>query len=118
MKVVKGDFKGKRARVVKGFVGGHVISLGLRAKYHLGKDIHAVYRTADNKELGAGRVLLIILLGATIIGLIIAIPMLLLARKRQVTYQITTNDGKEFLAVADRAEGKILDQYVSAPFPA
>ena len=63
-------------------------------------------------EMTGGRMFLIILLGVTVAGLLLAIPMYFAGKKKRVVMAFKTNDGDTLsVAATNNAEAKLLQLY-------
>jgi len=102
----------KRASISRAFVGGkHVLKVG-KTKYKLPDDIEKTKITQEQNEMTGGRMLLIILLGITVIGLILAIPLYFAGKKKRVVMAFKAKDGHTFsVAAANNSEANMLQQY-------
>ena len=112
MKLVSSSEGAKRASISKAFMGGnHVLKIG-GTKYKLPDDISKTKVTQDQNEMTGGRMFLIIILGITVFGLILAIPMYFAGKKKRVVMAFLANDGHEFSVVAsNNNEASMLQQY-------
>ena len=112
MKLVSSSWGAKRASISKSFLGGkHVIKAGGK-KIKLPDDIAKSTITHEQNEMTGGRMLLIIILAITIIGLILAIPLYFAGKKKRVVMAFKTIEGDTFSVVATtNAETKMLGQY-------
>ena len=112
MQLTSSSFKARRASISKSFLGGkHVIKAGGK-KIKLPDDIAKSTITHEQNEMTGGRMILIIILAITIIGLILAIPIYFFSKKKRVVMAFKTIDGDTFSVVAStNAETKMLEQY-------
>lgn len=68
--------------------------------------------TLAQSEMTGGRMLLIILLAITVIGLILAIPLYFAAKKKRVNLAIKTKAGDTILvAASNNSEARLLQKY-------
>lgn len=112
MRLISSSEGAKRASISKSFVGGkHVIKVG-KNKYKLPDDIEKTKVTQEQNEMTGGRMLLIIILAITIIGLILAIPLYFAGKKKRVVMAFKANDGHTFsVAASNNSEAQMLQQY-------
>lgn len=112
MQITRGKAAGKRGRIVKSFTGKDLISFGGQ-KYKL-SDTDVSIRCINKEEKKSAAVMFFVaLLAITVIGLLLAIPLFIVAGKRQmVTIQIDTPKEKGVIAVVEKEEWKILSKYV------
>lgn len=115
MKVTQGDFQGKRGSVYRSILGKPTVKIAGQ-QLVLGKDFKTVKLLTREEKRGFWTMVIILALGITIIGLIIAIPWLIVSKQVQATVGFETNDGKRFVATADKAEWAILSQHLTATF--
>jgi hypothetical protein len=113
MNITRGVAAGKSGRVVKSFLTGNDIISFSGHKYKL-SDPTVRVRCINKEEKKSAVVMIVVaILALTLIGLILAIPLFILAGKRQiVTVQIDTPEEKGIIAVVDKDEWKILSKYV------
>lgn len=116
MQITQGSLQGKNARVVRDVFKGPVLQVNGNS-YRLKSDIEEIRLISKDESKSALKLFFIILLGCTLVGLIIAIPMLIAHRKVLATIAIRTRDGVGFVAQADTAEWKIVSKYVTAELP-
>lgn len=116
MKITQGSLAGNRARIVKDIFKGNVLQVAGKT-YVLSSDISELHILSKEESRSAGQMFLILLLGITIIGLIIAIPMLIAHKKIDAQMAIKMTDGTAFVAHVDRAEWKALLKYQTAKLP-
>ena len=77
MKIIEGDFVGRKGSITYGFQGPiFEIRLGIldTKKYKLPKDIETIKLLNKDEQRTVGQLIIIILLAITLIGLILAIP--------------------------------------------
>lgn len=112
MELVTCSWDAKRASLTKSFVGGRdVIKVGSR-KFTLPDDIEKTKVTSEQNEMTGGRMLLIILLAITIIGLLLAIPLYFAGKKKRLTMALKAKSGETFSVVAsNNSEWKVLQKY-------
>lgn len=112
MKLINSSEGAKRASISKAFVGGkHALKVG-KTKYKLPDDIAKTKVTQEQNEMTGGRMLLIILLGVTVIGLILAIPLYFVGKKKRVVMAFQANDGHTFsVAASNNNEASMLQHY-------
>lgn len=112
MKLIYSSEGAKRASISKHFqIGKPKLKVGGK-KYVLPDDIEKCKVTSEQNEMTGGRMLLIILLAITIIGLLLAIPLYFAAKKKRVVMAFKAKDGHEFSVMAsDNLETQILNKY-------
>ena len=112
MKLISSSWGAKRASISQSFMGSkHIIKAGGK-KIKLPDDIAKSRITSEQSEMTGGRMLLIIILGITIIGLILAIPLYFAGKKKRVVMAFKTNEGDTLSVMATtNAETKMLQQY-------
>lgn len=115
VKVTQGDFQGKRGRVFRSMVGKPTVKVAGHALV-LGRDFKTVKLLTKEERRGFLTMVIILALGVTLIGLIIAIPWFIVSKKVQATVGFETNDGKRFVAVTDKAEWAIVSEHLTAAF--
>lgn len=111
MKVIEGDFLNNSVTVNKRLFGKYVIEIA-GEKFVLPDDITRLVVLNKTEDRSFWKMLMIILLGVTIIGLIIAIPWLIVSKKHGATIGVQTRSGRKFVFVADNATWRILKNYV------
>ena len=116
MKITQGSLTGKDARIVKDVFKGYTLRVGGNT-YKLNGDLNQVRLLSKEESRSAGKLFLILLLGVTIVGLVIAIPMMIAHRKVLATVVIRLNDGTAFVAQADRKEWGLLSKYQTVDLP-
>jgi hypothetical protein len=116
MRVTKGSLAGQQGRVVRDIIKGPVIQVSGRT-YVLASGIAEVHLLSKEESRSVFRMILILLLGVTFIGLIIAIPMLIGSKTVDAQVAIKTNDGTAFVASVDRDEWKLLSRFRTANLP-
>jgi hypothetical protein len=83
MKIVKGTFADTNVPIVNDIFHGPQFKLDGKT-YQIKKDIEKVQLIKKEESKSAGKMFLILLLGITVIGLIIAIPLLIALEDVQV----------------------------------
>ncbi len=116
MQITQGSLQGKKASVVKDVFKGYVLQVNGNS-YRLKSDIEEIRLISKEESKSALKLFFIILLGCTLVGLIIALPMLIAHRKVLATIAIRTSDGIGFVAQADTSEWKVISKYVTAELP-
>ena len=113
MELIMASNGAKRASLTKTFRGKDILKIG-KDKFELPNDILKVKVTTENNEITAFRMLLIIILAFTIIGLILAIPLYLAAKKKRIVIALKVITGETFsIATSNNYETKILSKYSS-----
>lgn len=112
MKLISSSEGAKRASISKAFIGGkHVIIVG-KNEYRLPNDIEKAKVTQEQNEMTGGRMLLIIILGVTIVGLLLVIPLYFAGKKKRVVMAFKANDGHVFsVAAVNNTEAQMVQQY-------
>lgn len=112
MELIASSFGAKKAALAKSFITGKdIIKVGSN-KYTLPDDIEKTKITAQQNEMTGGRMLLIILLAITIIGLILAIPLYFAGKKKRMTMAFKAKSGDTFTVAATKnSEWEILQKY-------
>lgn len=116
MKIIRGSLTGERGDIIRDVFRGAILDINGKT-YKLSKDVEELRLITKEESRSAFKMFLILLLGITIIGLVIAIPMLITHRKVQATVAIRLKDGTAFVAVADRSEWEALSKYRSIKLP-
>lgn len=112
MELVSSTFGAKKASLSKTLLSGKDMLKVGKSKYVLSKDIEKVKISHEQNELTGTRMLLIIILALTVIGLLLAIPMCLAAKKKRVVMAFLANDGESFsIMTSNNKETKILSKY-------
>jgi hypothetical protein len=112
MKVITCSWGATRASVTTSFLGGKTVIKAGKRKVTLPDDAAKTQVTQEENEMTAGRVLLIILLAVTVIGLVLAIPLYFAGKRKRVTMVIRTNDGETLhVAATNNREWKLLRGY-------
>jgi len=113
MKLITASYGAKRASLTRTFTGKDILKVG-KSKFELPKDILKVKITTEKNEMTGLRMLLIIFLAITVIGLILAIPLYFSAKKKRVIMAFKTVNGETFsIATSNNYETKILSKYSS-----
>lgn len=111
MRLISSSWDAKRASIYKGFIGGHVIKVG-RKKFKLPDDIAKTKITQEQNEMTGWRMLLIVFFALTIIGIVLAIPLYFVSKKKRLVMAFKSVSGDTFSVVATtNAETKMLQQY-------
>ena len=112
MKLIHASWKARGARLLKSFVGGKdIIKVG-RKKIRLPQDIVKAKMGSQAIGLTWIRVLIIVLLGITVVGLVLAIPLFFMFKKKRLTISFETHDGETFSVMAtSNREFKRLQAY-------
>lgn len=116
MKVTQGSLKGKKAYVIRDVFKGDVLQVAGKT-YTLSKDVEEMHVLQKEESKSAVSMILILLLGVTIIGLIIAIPMLIAHKKVLAVVGIKFKDGVAFVGTADKGEWQTLSKYQPVALP-
>jgi len=112
MELIASSFGAQKASLTKSFVGGKdIIKVGPK-KFTLPDDIEKTKVTSEQNEMTGGRMLLIVLLAITLIGLILAIPLYFAGKKKRTTMAFKAKSGDTFtVAASSNSEWKILQKY-------
>ncbi|MEM1438274.1 MAG: hypothetical protein AAF680_00185 [Pseudomonadota bacterium] len=112
MQLVSSSEGAKRASISPTFVGGkHVLKVGGK-KYKLPDDIEKTRITQEQNEMTGWRMLLIIILAITVVGILLAIPLYFAGKKKRVVMAIKAKDGHTFsVSASNNKESKMLQQY-------
>jgi len=102
----------KKASLTKSFTGGRdVIKVGSK-KFALPDDIAKAKITQQQIEMTGFRMLLIIILAITVIGLILAIPLYFAGKKKRLVMAFKGHTDETFsVAASNNKEWKILQKY-------
>lgn len=112
MKITRSKSGEGAGRIVRSFLGGDIISFGGK-KYKLASTDVNVHCINKEEYKSTAVMFFVTILAITVIGLILAIPLYIVAGKRQrVTVNIDTPDESGVIAVVDETEWKILSKYV------
>lgn len=112
MELLASSWGAKRASVSKSFVGGKTVIRAGKKKITLPDDVEKTKITLVQNEMTGGRMFLIILLGITLIGLILAIPLYFAGKKKRLTMAIKTKAGDTLtIAASNNAETELLQRY-------
>lgn len=117
MKILRGEYNGKvytTGRVLSGFTGGVIIRLRgrwCRSKLRVPGDLTGLAVINREERWSIGVLFLVVLLAITVIGLVLALPLLFVAKHQETLFRITTPSGT-FDALADRAEWRKLSRYI------
>ncbi|HOW76501.1 MAG TPA: hypothetical protein P5102_04795 [Candidatus Competibacteraceae bacterium] len=87
MKLLACSWDARSASLTKSFMGHDIIKVGAK-KFSLPEDIVKTHVSAEQNEMTALRMLLIIVLAITLIGLLFAIPLYFLSKKKAAHYGI------------------------------
>jgi len=116
VKIIEGDFSGSKGRVINAAFQGPVFEIrsGMLAtqKYKIPKDIETLKLLNKDEKRTIGQLIILIILGITIIGLLLAIPLFVIWKRIDFTIGVKTKDGKKFVAQGDAADWKIVKKYV------
>jgi hypothetical protein len=112
MELIASSFDAKKVSLTKSFMGNKdIIKVG-KQKFKLPSDIDKSKITFEQNEMTGGRMFLIILLAITVIGLILAIPLYFMGKKKRVTMSFKTKTGETFTVLAtNNSESKIIQKY-------
>lgn len=116
MKIIEGDYSGKKARVINAAFQGPVFQIwtGMieTKKYRIPQDIETVKLLNKDEKRTVVQLVILIILAVTIIGLVLAIPLFVIWKRIDFTFGVKTKDGKKFIAQGDASEWRILKKYV------
>ena len=111
MQLLSSSFGAKRARLTKTFLGKDMLKVG-KQKFVLPDDIAKAAMTAEQNEMTGLRMLLILLLSITVIGLILAIPLYFAGKRKRVTMAFKAKSGETFtVAASNNTEAKVIKKY-------
>lgn len=112
MKLIASSWSAKQASIAKAFVGGtHVIKVG-RKKFRLPADIAKTEVAAQQNEMTALRMIVILALALSMVGLVLAIPLYFIAKRKRMTLTVRAKTGETFTVATSRnAEWRMLRQY-------
>ncbi|MDI3489920.1 MAG: hypothetical protein PWP11_1197 [Thauera sp.] len=116
MKVTQGSMAGSSAAVVADIFKGDLLKVSGRV-YKLKQDVAQLKLISKDESRSGWTLLLIVLLAITIIGLILAIPLLMSYKKVQAIVAIKLTDGTAFVGMADKAEWATLSKYQTVDLP-
>lgn len=111
MQLLSSSFRARSAQLTKTFLGSDVIKVG-NMKFSLPDDIARSQIAGYQDSMTGLRMLLIVILAITIIGIILAIPLYFAAKRKRLNMAFETRDGYTFtVASSSNAESKILQKY-------
>ncbi|MCR8922676.1 hypothetical protein NO559_07835 [Dasania sp. GY-MA-18] len=111
MELINSSCGAKRASLSKTLLGKDVIKVG-KQKYVLAEDIIKSKITHSQNEISALRMLVIILLSITVVGLLLAIPLYFMGKKKRATAAFKAKDGTSFSVMSNSSkETAVLNKY-------
>jgi len=114
MELVASSFGAKKASLAKsmmGMGGADIIKVGEK-KFNLPNDIEKTKVIIEQNEMTGMRMLFIILLAITVIGLLLAIPLYFASKKKRLTMAMKTKTHETFtVAASNNNESNILQKY-------
>lgn len=111
MKVIKGEWSGKSARLTRSFLGGPILVVA-RQKFRLPGDFKTIKPLAVDDRRTTGQNLFLLVIALTVIGIPIAILLALLWRPVNATVGFRLNTGQEFIALMQKAEYTALKPFL------
>jgi uncharacterized membrane protein affecting hemolysin expression len=112
MEVITCSWGAKRASVTTSFFGTKTIINAGHKKITLPDDVEKTQVTQEQNEMTGGRMILIILLAVTVIGLLLAIPLYFAGKKKRMTMAIKTKAGETlYIAATTNREWNLLRKY-------
>ncbi len=117
MKIIRGEYNGKEyttGRVLSGFTGGVVIRLRgrwCRSKLKVPGDLTGLVLVNQEERWSIAVLFLVVLLAISVVGVLLAVPLLFVAKRQETLFRIATPRGT-FDALADRAEWRKLSRYI------
>ncbi|MFH0801429.1 MAG: hypothetical protein V2A78_03460 [bacterium] len=116
MKIIEGDFVGSNGRIINAVFQGPIFEIksGIleTTKYKIPKDIEIIKLLNKDEKRTIGQLISLILFAATILGLIIAIPLFVIWKRIDFTIGVKTKDGKKFVAQGDASDWNIVKKYI------
>ncbi len=116
MKIIEGDFVGNKGRIINAAFQGAIFEIqsGVisTTKYKIPKDIETIKLLNKDEKRTAGQLIVLIILGITIIGLLLAIPLFVIWKRIDFTIGVKTKDGKKFVAQGDASDWSIVKKFV------
>ena len=111
MQLLSSSFGAKRARLTKSFLSKDMLKIGSQ-KFVLPDDIAKSQMAAEQNEMTGFRMILIILLSITVVGLILAIPLYFVGKRKRVTMVFKSKSGETFtIAASNNSEANVLKKY-------
>jgi len=108
----------KKGNVVKGIGGGITLLLQNplmgKTKIRIPQDIEGLSIKNQEDRWSMAMIFLIVILALTLVGLLLAIPLMLLGKEQETLCYFTTSKGS-FGAKANKSEWKMLSKYVREP---
>lgn len=120
MEIIMPSGRRQKGRAVRDWKGVDIVQVfGVpRRRYRLAKDFSEVTVTSQDRDVSALRIVIAVLLALTLIGLILAIPLLARSRRPQVTLVLKTHDGDVLrVHTRDRKDWAVLSRYVTGTLP-
>ena len=113
MEVITSSWGATRGSVSQSFLGGKTVIKAGGRKITFPDDVEKTKATMVQNEMTGVRMLLIVLLAITLIGLILAIPLYFAGKKKRISLAIKTKDGQTItVAASNNYETKLLQKYV------
>lgn len=112
MKLISSSFTASRASIHKAFLGSkYIIKVG-RCKYKLPDDVSKSKIFSEQDNMTGWRMLVIIILAFTLIGIILAIPLYFAGKKKRFTMAFKMKDGETFsVFTTNNSEAEALRGY-------
>lgn len=112
MEVITCSWGAKRGSISQSFLGGKTVIKAGGKKITLPDDAVKTKITLAQDEMTAGRMLVIVLLAITVIGLILAIPLYFAGKKKRVNLAIKTRAGDTIMvAASNNNEAKLVQRF-------
>jgi hypothetical protein len=116
MHIIEGDFQGRSGRFMNTAFKGPIIKISTgmmqSVEYKVPTDIATLKLLHMDQRLTFGRFIVIVLLGITLIGLLLAIHLLIVWRHVDFSVGIMTKDGNKFVARGNSNDWAIAKKYV------
>ena len=116
MKIIEGDFVGNKGRIINYAFQGAIFEIhsGIISaiKYKIPKDIETIKLLNKDEKRTVGQLIVLIILGITIIGLLLAIPLFFIWKRIDFTIGVKTKDGKKFIAQGDASDWNVVKKFV------
>ena len=116
MKIIEGDFVGNKGRIINAAFQGAIFEIqsGVisATKYKIPKDIETIKLINKDEKRTVWQLIVLIILGITIIGLLLAIPLFVIWKRIDFTIGVKTKDGKKFIAQGDASDWNVVKKFV------
>jgi len=116
MKIIEGDFVGNKGRIINYAFQGAIFEIqsGVisATKYKIPKDIETIKLINKDEKRTVWQLIVLIILGITIIGLLLAIPLFVIWKRIDFTIGVKTKDGKKFIAQGDASDWNVVKKFV------